>query len=130
MQEMETTSKYSHTEHLARVRALSNEFQTAISALEKRDIQRLEQSLINQERLCHEIAVIKTQSEPATDDRIKSAAEIRHAYMALAQKKRLYKELLKRSTRTTTMLGGLYRCYGAGLEKKSLNESHTLSCEV
>jgi hypothetical protein len=129
MQEMDTTGKYSHTEHLARVRALSNEFQTAIAALEKRDIKLLEQSLINQEKLCHEIAVIKTQPEPSAD-RIKSAAEIRHAYMALAQKKRLYKELLKRSTRTTTMLGGLYRCYGAGVEKKSLNESHTLSCEV
>ena len=115
----------SHPEHLARVRALAEEFQSAISALEKNDVKLLEQSLANQEKLCHEIAAITTPlpGEPKST----FSTEIRHAYMALAQKKRVYAALLKRSSRTVSLLGGLYRCYGAGLDKKS---NSTLSCEV
>lgn len=126
MTELDRKGK-SHNEHLARVRALSEELQTAISALEKNDVKLLEQSLANQERLCHEIVTMKTS--PISRDAKSSiqTPEIRKAYMALAHKKRVYAALLKRSSRTVSLLGGLYRCYGAGIDKKS---NTTLSCEV
>jgi hypothetical protein len=120
----------SHNEHLVRVRALAEELQMAISALEKNDVKLLEQSLAVQERLCHEIATMKMS--PVSSDAKPSiqTPEIRNAYMALAQKKRVYAALLKRSSRTVSLLGGLYRCYGAGLDKKSMNSQTTWSCEV
>ena len=116
----------SHSEHLARVRALSEELQTAISALEKNDVKLLEQSLAAQERLCHEIGSMRTLVSSDVKSSFQNP-EIRNAYMALAQKKRVYAALLKRSNRTVSLLNGLYRCYGAGLDKKS---NTTLSCEV
>ncbi len=126
MTELDRKEK-SHHEHLARVRALSEELQTAISALEQNDVKLLEQSVASQERLCHEIATMKTS--PVSNGAKPSIQnpEIRNAYMALAQKKRVYAALLKRSSRTVSLLGGLYRCYGAAPEKKS---NTTLSCEV
>jgi hypothetical protein len=125
MTELDRKGK-SHNEHLARVRALSEELQTAISALEKNDVKLLEQSLAAQERLCHEIASMRTLVSSDAKPSIQNP-EIRNAYMALAQKKRVYAALLKRSSRTVSLLNGLYRCYGAGLDKKP---NTTLSCEA
>jgi hypothetical protein len=125
MAELDRTRKQIHDDHLARVRALSGEVQTAIGALEKNDFALLEQSVARQEALCSEIVSLKAESRVPD---VNSAAETRHAYMALAQKNRVCAALLKRSDRTVGLLSGLYRCYGSGLEKKSTD--HTWSCEV
>ena len=121
----------SHTGHLARVRALADEFEAAILALEKNDIKLLEQTLAKQERLCHDI--VAAYSLPASSELEPSphqSTELRNAYVALAQKKGVYSALLRRSERTVSLLGALYRCYGSGRDKKSQNEHSTWSCEV
>ena len=128
MAELDRTREQVHDEHLARVRALSSEVQTVICALEKNDLSQLEQSVARQEILCTEIAALKAKSTESRLPDVNSAAEIRHAYMVLAHKNRVCAALLKRSDRTVGLLSGLYRCYGAGLERKSTN--HTWSCEV
>ena len=127
MTESDRTRKQVHDEHLARVRALSNEVQGAICALEKNDFSLLEKSLARQEMLFSEIVSLRAKSTESRLD-VSSAAEIHHAYMALALKNRVCAALLKRSERTVGLLSGLYRCYGAGLDKKSMD--HTWSCEV
>ncbi len=128
MTESDRTRKQVHDEHLARVRALSNEVQGAICALEKNDFSLLEKSLARQEMLFSEIVSLRAKSTESSLPDVSSAAEIRHAYMALALKNRVCAALLKRSERTVGLLSGLYRCYGAGLDKKSMD--HTWSCEV
>jgi hypothetical protein len=110
------------------VQALCSEVQASILALEQNNVALLEQSLAKQEALCNQLTVLKEQSAGSKPLDARSAAEIRHAYMALAQKNRTYAALLKRSNRTVSLLSGFYRCYGAGTENKPMN--HTLSCEV
>ena len=128
MAELDKTRQHSHDEHIARVHALCSEVQASILALEENNVALLEQSLTKQESLCIQIAALKAKSAEFKPINARSAAEIRHAYMALAQKNRTYAALLKRSNRTVNLLSGLYRCYGAGIDKKSLD--HTWSCEV
>jgi hypothetical protein len=128
MAELDKTRQHTHGEHIARVHALCSEVQTSILALEKNNVTLLEQSLAKQEALCNQIAILKAKSAEGKPIDARSAAEIRHAYMALAQKNRTYASLLKRSSRTVNLLAGFYRCYGASIENKSLD--HTWSCEV
>ena len=128
MAELNKALQHAHDEHIARVHALCNEVQASILALEKNDVTFLEQSLAKQEMLCHQIAALKEKSKEFKPFDARSAAEVRHAYMALAQKNRTYAALLKRSNRTVSLLSGFYRCYGTGIEKKSID--HTWSCEV
>jgi hypothetical protein len=126
-------------EHLAQVRALSEEVASAISAIEQNNLQQLQKSVALQETLCDQIAEKKWQLPSASgkDSGTDAAAmplieEIRKAHVALAQVNRVYAAVLKRSQRSAGLIAAIYRNHGQGYAKDApvLADRHTWSCEV
>jgi len=137
MAETATTRDHARREHLAKVRALSQELSSAIAAVQQNDLKKLESSLAVQETLCHELST-KCPVPPAvageTAERAQATllAEIRDAHLALAQLNRVYAAVLKRLRRSTGLIAGIYRNYGQGYAKDApaAGQRHTWSCEV
>jgi hypothetical protein len=127
-------------EHLGQVHALSQAVASAISAIEKNDLQQLETLLAVQETICHQLsgtkgALSSTATEKAVsgenqDSRLEQ--EIRQAHIALAQINRVYAALLKRARRSVGLIAALYRSHGEGYGHRPfpLLQRHTWSCEV
>ncbi|MGH9500017.1 MAG: hypothetical protein ACRD3L_12830 [Terriglobales bacterium] len=122
-------------QHLARVRALSTEVATAISAIEKNDVRRLQTAVANQERISHQLAATKwtpALSREKAGQSSESGAQIQNAYVALAQLNRVYAAVLKRSKRSVELLAALYGNLGDGYGEAppQAENFQTLSCEA
>jgi hypothetical protein len=139
MTEYATTRNQAWREHLAKVRALSQELSSAIAALEQNDLQKLEASLAIQEKLSHELAAKWPVPTADTTDVAKSGQattslpdEIRDAHIALVRLNRVYAAVLKRAQRSTNLMAAVYRIYGQGYGKDTtaVAKQHTWSCEV
>lgn len=118
-------------EHLARLRALSQQLASAISAIEHNDLARLQSSVANQESLCCELTGEQWPlSQLATESVVLD--EISATQMELAQLNRVYAAVLKRAQRSTALMTALYRSFGQGYGKDAPPpaEDQTLSCEV
>jgi hypothetical protein len=128
------------TKHLARVRALSQEVKSAISAIERNDLQKLNATIAIQENICNELGGAKWLLPPASADEIAGTdqsaegliEEIRQAHAVLTDLNRVYAGVLKRSQRSLGLIAAIYRNEKHGYDKDSpaLNECHTWSCEV
>jgi hypothetical protein len=121
-----------HHEHLTRVRALSQQVTSAISAIERNDLEQLVASVAAQEMLCQEIAQTNVRSSAATDQNIDGVAkEIRDAHIALAKVNRVYAALLKRVHRSCHLMITVYRSHGHVYAQpgSAASERHTWSCE-
>jgi len=125
-------AKYSEPrEHLARLRVLSQQLTTAISAIERNDLAQLQSSVAAQESLCCELTGVQWPLLPGA---MESALldEIRATQMELAQLNRVYAAVLKRAQRSAALMTALYRSFGQGYAKDAPPpaEKQTLSCEV
>lgn len=133
-----TTLAKEDLQHLARIRALIREVETAISAIAENDLPRLQTALANQESLCDHLAsapwtpVVSAQQAKETRELPSVAHEIQDAYVALARLNRAYDELVKRSKKCTDLLLALYCGQGElyGRPPAPLQPNQTLSCEV
>jgi len=137
MADTATTRDQARREHLAKVRALSQELSSAIAALQHNDLQKLQSSLAVQETLCHELSTQSTLPPVTAGETAKSGQaallyEIRDAHLALAQLNLVFAAVLKRSRRSTGLIAGIYRNYGQGYAKDApaVGQRHTWSCEV
>lgn len=136
----DATRKQEQLEHLAQVNALRQAIASAISAIEKNDIVQFETHLATQETLCNRLSARKwaswlTPSGIAAGSEAAQRslpAEIRQAYIALAQLNRVYAALLKRARRSFGLMVALYRGHGEGYDRSpsALPQGRTWSCEV
>jgi hypothetical protein len=127
-------------QHLMRVRAMTAEVAAAISAVEHNDLGKLQVAIVNQERICNELATTKwTPSFPAKKPvraakpaTLEIVDQIQTAYVALAQINRVYAGVVKRSKRAVDLLSALYGSQGDSYspEPRSSESFQTLSCEV
>jgi len=118
-------------EHLARLRALSQQLASAISAIERNDLAQLQSSVATQESLCCELTGVQWPLPlPVTESAVLD--EIRATQMELAQLNRVYAAVLKRAQRSAALMTALYRSFGQGYAKDAPPpaEKQTLSCEV
>ena len=118
-------------EHLARLRALSQQLASAISAIERNDLAKLQSSVAAQESLCCELTAAQWPLSPvATESALLD--EISATQMELAQLNRVYAAVLKRAQRSAALMTALYRSFGQGYAKDAPPpaEEQTLSCEV
>jgi hypothetical protein len=115
-------------EPLELVRALSREIATAISAVEKNDLQGLQAAIALQETICHQLVVRKSSFAAAAKD----SDLLRQAYLELAQLNRVYAGVIKRSKRGADLLASLYSLYGMGYGKdgSGMPQRQSLTCEV
>jgi len=116
---------------LARLRALSQQLNSAISAIEHNDLAQLQSSVAAQELLCCELTGVPWPPSPLETE---SALldEIRATQKELAQLNRVYAGVLKRAQRSAALMTTLYRSFGQGYAKDAPPpaEKQTLSCEV
>jgi len=135
-----STGSEQQREHLAQVHALSQAVASAITAIEKNDLQRLESQVAEQETICSRLLSVGEPS-PLTATTLAASGdtldahlqqEIRQAHMALAQLNQVYSLLLKRSQRSLALISALYRSHreGYGCGFSELSQRHSLSCEV
>jgi hypothetical protein len=127
-------------EYLAQVHALSQAIASAISAIEKNDLRKLEAHLAVQESICNRLAGAKEMLFPTAKGKVVAGEnpdaqllqEIRQAHLALAQLNRVYAALLKRARRSAGLIIALYRSHGEGYDREvsTLSQRHTWSCEV
>jgi hypothetical protein len=118
-------------EHLARLRALSQQLASAISAIEHNDLGQLQSSIAAQESLCGELTGVQwPPSRLATESAVLD--QIRATQIELAQLNRVYAAVLKRAQRSAALMTALYRSFGQGYGKDAPPpaEDQTLSCEV
>jgi hypothetical protein len=118
-------------EHLARLRALSQQLGSAISAIERNDLAQLQSSVAAQESLCCELTGARWPLSPTATESV-LLNEIRATQMELAQLNRVYAGVLKRAQRSAALMTALYRSFGQGYAKDAPPpaEKQTLSCEV
>ena len=126
---MSPKSANPETAQLDLVRALSSEIASAIAAIEKNDLKRLQPAIANQERICHHIVAKKNLPL------VSNAADtdlLRAAYAELAQLNRVYAGVVKRSKRCADLLLALYSSCGIGYGKDLSVSSaqQSLTCEV
>lgn len=134
------TRKQERLEHLAQIHALSRAMASAISAIEKNDLQQFQSHLAVQETICNRLSANAAGfSSVATENEVTGEnpdatlqKEIVKAHVALAQLNRVYAALLKRSSKTVATLIALYRSDGEGYNRglSSLPQCHSWSCEV
>jgi hypothetical protein len=134
------TRRQEQLEHLAQVHALAQAVSSAISAIEKNDLQKFEIHLAAQESICNRLSgprwmLPSTATREGVDGESLDAQllqEIRQAYVALAQLNRVYAALLKRARRSVELIIALYRSHGEGYDRgpSPLPQRHTWSCEV
>jgi len=119
------------TERLARLRALSQQLSSAISAIERNDLVQLQSSVAAQESLCCELTGVPWPLSPlATESALLDG--IRATQMELAQLNRVYAAVLRRAQRSAALMTAVYRSFGQGYAKDAppAAEKQTLSCEV
>lgn len=126
-------------EHLTRLRALSREITSAISAIEHNNLQALQDSIAAQEALCaalHETTRRLPDPRGQQSHKVERSAapiveQIRTESAALAHLNRVYAAVLKRAQMSASLIFGLYRTYGQGYAKDApaVTEHHTWSCE-
>ena len=131
MAKSDATRRGAQLEHLAQVHALSRAIASAISAIEKNDLQQLETNLYLQEATCTLLAGSKAALHATTNSTARpntvaddssdrqSLQEIRQAYTGLAQVNRAYAALLKRVRKSAALIAALYRSQGAGYDRGS-----------
>ena len=127
-------------DHLAQVHALSQAVTSAISAIEKNDLQQFETHLAVQETICNRLSgitwtlssTVVDKTPPGENPDAQLQQEIRQAHIALAQLNRVYAALLKRAHRSVGLIAAIYRSHGEGYNRGSspLPQHHSLSCEV
>lgn len=141
MLKSDETPKPELLDHLAQVRVLSQAIVSAISAIEKNDLQQFENHLAVQETVCNRLADIrKTLSTTAKMNAVAGddlagqqlLQQVRQAHVALAQINFVYAALLKRARRSTELIAGLYRSQGEGYDRNPspLPKRQSWSCEV
>jgi hypothetical protein len=129
MSAQKPVSKHEPREHLAGLRALSQQLNAAISAIARNDLAQLQTSVAAQETLCRELTSLPISAaviEPGL------LAEIRTSQKELAQLNRIYAAVLKRAQRSAALMSALYRSFGQGYAKDAPPpaEKPLLSCEV
>jgi hypothetical protein len=131
MSTQRSTNQSEPREHLARLRALSQQLATAISAIERNDLPQLQSSVAAQESLCCELTGAQISLSPSAIESV-LLEEVRATQMELAQLNRVYAAVLKRAQRSAALMTALYRSFGQGYAKDSppSAEQQTLSCEV
>lgn len=126
-------------EHLAQVHALSQSVASAISGIEKNNLLEFQTQLAAQETICNWFSGKMLASASTGKEELRSQpqdaplqAEIRQAYIALAQLNRVYAALVRRSRRYVGLIAALYRSHGEGYDRgtSALPQRHTWSCEV
>jgi hypothetical protein len=124
---------------LAQVQGLLQAVASAISAIEKNDLTRLETQLAIQETICDRLSSNKgilsatTGEGPPSESNAQLSQRIRQAYIALAQLNRVYTDLVKRARRSVGLISALYSSQGEGYThapSPSTHHRHTWSCEV
>lgn len=125
-----STSQRRLAKHLEQVHALSRELTSAISALERNDLEQLRQSLAVQERICNELTAPGPAGNEGADTNLRE--EIRSAHLTLAKANQMYAALLRRSQRSVDLISALYRYCAQGSSKEAANpaKQQTWSCEV
>jgi hypothetical protein len=126
-------------EHLTRLRVLSREIASAISAIERNDLQALQDSIAAQESLCEALRDAPRQlPHPHAGQSFRAqrsaspiVEQIRTEFAGLALLNRVYAAVLKRAQISANLIFGLYRTYGQGYAKDApaVTERHTWSCE-
>ncbi|MGA8153902.1 MAG: hypothetical protein WB952_23325 [Terriglobales bacterium] len=117
--------------HAVRLRALSQQLGTAISAIEHNDLAQFESSIAAQELLCCELTGVQWPLATwATESAVLD--DIRVAQMELAQLNRIYARVLKHAQKSAALMTALYRSFGQGYAEDAppVAEKQTLSCEV
>ncbi len=140
MLESGATRREEQLEHLAQVHALSQAVASAISAMEKNDLQQFETQLAVQETICNRLSATKwalssTATEkpaPGENPDVQLQQEIRQAHIALAQLNRVYAALLRRARRSAGLIAALYGSHEKGYDRgpSPRLQNHTWSCEV
>jgi hypothetical protein len=139
MPESASTRMVTEQEHLTRLRALSREITSALSAIEHNNLQALQDSIAAQELLCAALNEATRglphphggKSHKAERPVSPIAEQIRTESAALAHLNRVYAAVLKRAQVSASLIFGLYRNYGQGYAKDApaVTQHHTWSCE-
>jgi hypothetical protein len=142
MQKSDAVRRRERLEHLAQVQALSRAITSAISAIEKNDLQEFQTHLAAQETICNRLSAVKATLSSITMATTNTGGgenpdaslrqEIIEAHIALTQLNRVYAALLKRASRTVGLIAALYQGQGAGYNRgpSHLPQRHSWSCEV
>lgn len=140
MSSLDTNHQKAKLEHLDQIQALSTSMASAISALERSDVQQLQNDIAAQEMLCGKLRtpawLLPSATSPSTSQGASQADdlldEIRQAYTALAQLNRVYASLVRRSQRSVGLVAALYRSYenGYGTHPAAPEDKRSWSCEV
>ncbi len=142
MLKSDATRKAEQLEHLAQVRALSQAIASAMSAIEKNNLQEFQAHLAAQESLCNRLSATYSmvlsdsgqtaRPQDAEDTEVQRKQEILLAHLELRQLNRVYGALLKRVRKSTELLATLYRSRGQGYNRgpSGVRNLHSWSCEV
>ncbi len=121
-----------HEKHLVQVRTLCQQISSAISAIERSDLEQLRASVAAQETLCQEINSADWDYAAKRAGKLPSPEQssLIEEICALAELNRVYAAVLKRSQRSCGLMATLYRNFGQVYGKDpALRERHTWSCE-
>lgn len=135
------TEKAVATEHLALVRALSQEVSAAISAIERNDLALLKTSVVAQESICQKLsqrraewlrsACASYRASSGEQRDVSLLQEVRDAHVVLARLNRIYEALIARSQKSIKLITALYRAQADySRDPKVRTGDHTWSCEV
>jgi len=123
-------------DHLAQVRALAHEIESAIVAIGQNDLRQFQSHLAAQDAVCNRLLpaqnLLPVRAENQSHNGDELATEIRDAHLKLAQVNRVYAAVLKRSVRTTGLIASLYRAHAQGYDRNAPvpEKRHTWSCEA
>jgi hypothetical protein len=140
MQKSDAVRRREQLEHLAQVHALSRAITSAISAIEKNNLQEFQTHLASQETICNRLSaaratlasITKAKTGAGENPDASLQQEIIEAHVALAQLNRVYAAVLKRASKTVGLIAALYQGQGAGYNcgPSGLPQRHSWSCEV
>ena len=123
-------------EQLARVRALSAEIASAISAIGRNDMGQFQIHVANQEALCNRMTPL--QAPLIARQPVRHRADLdpvdnfRTVHLELLRLNRIYAAVIMRAAKTNKIIAALYRCSHEGYEQahSETRSRHTWSCEV
>jgi hypothetical protein len=138
----ETLGHKEGMEHLALVRALSQEVSSAISAIERNDLAELTTRVAAQDAICFKLNQKGPQTLQLACEPYRASCEsseerslwqaICEAHTALSRLNRTYAGLVKRSQRSIELIAGLYRNPDQSYDRNPTAQpgKHTWSCEA